>query len=271
MKELIVNKERDYINTHFLKRISYLMMYFGYTRGEVAKKANIAKSTFYRYLGEGTAPIEKALYKLANAFNSDLDIFGKEEFTIKEYDSEANAWLVKRCKWNDDDTKFDNLDTISKPSTNTVLIDETNRQISQIVNKLNDLVKSHPSKEKEIMTTLQNAIDCLKNKYNQPSNLKATLDDKKNNHKAYVVDLQNLIIGSAIFLEDSVDDCVELLMELRKKNLLYRNSEDRCFGNIYYNDKLEFKIAWNGCFLNSSSKDEIAFLSIEDGRWYARF
>ena len=43
MTELIVNKERDYINTHFLKRVSYLMMYFGFSKAETARKANIAR------------------------------------------------------------------------------------------------------------------------------------------------------------------------------------------------------------------------------------
>ena len=99
MKQIIFDNERDYINTHFLKRISYLMMYFGYTRSEVAKKANIARSTFYRYLSEGTAPTENALYKLASAFNSDWDIFAKNEFLIQEFNPETKTFNIKHCKY----------------------------------------------------------------------------------------------------------------------------------------------------------------------------
>lgn len=271
MTELIVNKKRDYINTHFLKRVSYLMMYCGFTKAETARKANIARSTFYRYL-DGEIPLnEHSISKIAHAFNLDWDIFGKEEFTIKEYDSETNAWLVKHCKWSDDDTKFDNLDIISKPSTNTVLIDETNRQISQIVNKLNDLVKSHPSEEKRIITTLLNTIDYLTSKYNQTIDINTTLKDKKENHKAYMIDLQNLVTGNDVFWLDSIYDCANLVANLREKKQFCRNGVDKYFGNIYYNGKLEYKIAWNDCFLNSRSKDEIAFLNIEDGQMDVRF
>lgn len=129
MKQIIFDNERDYINTHFLKRISYLMMYFGYTRSEVAKKANIARSTFYRYLSEGTAPTENALYKLASAFNSDWDIFAKNEFLIQEFNPETKTFNIKHCKWTDNDDRFYILSETNDSSQN-VLIDDKSSDVS---------------------------------------------------------------------------------------------------------------------------------------------
>ena len=139
------------------------------------------------------------------------------------------------------------------------------------MNKLNDLVKSHPSEEKKIITTLLSTIDYLTNKYNQTIDINTTLKDKKKNHKAYMIDLQNLVTGNDVFWLDSIYDCANLVANLREKKQICRNGVDKYFGNIYYNGKLEYKIAWNDYFLNSRSKDEIAFLNIKDGQMDVRF
>lgn len=98
--------EKKYITEHFLKRITYLMNYFGFTKAETARKANIARSTFYRYLDGEIPSNEHSLTKIANVFYSDRDIFTQEEFYIREFNTELMIYNRKQCKWNDNDDEF---------------------------------------------------------------------------------------------------------------------------------------------------------------------
>ena len=97
--------KKDYIDSHFLNRINYLMMYFGYNKAETARKANIARSTFYKYL-DGEPPAKLALSKLANAFNTTMDVFAQRDFIISDFNKELMVFNNKQCVWNDNDNGF---------------------------------------------------------------------------------------------------------------------------------------------------------------------
>lgn len=106
--------EQEYIASHFKKRITYLMNYFGYTKAETARKANIARSTFYRYLDGEIPPAEHSLTKIANVFHSDRDIFTHGEFYIREFNTDLMVYNRKHCLWNDNDDEFNILkETVS--------------------------------------------------------------------------------------------------------------------------------------------------------------
>ncbi len=182
MKQIIFDSERDYINTHFLKRISYLMMYFGYTRGEVAKKANIARSTFYRYLGEGTAPTENALYKLASAFNSDWDIFAKNEFLIQEFNPETQTFNIKHCKWTDNDDRFYILSETNDSSQNFLIDDKTSN--NYVDNTYKDINSSYDySKDYGLIKKIPDDLSIESSRSKNHTKNTSNSSSKSNNQK----------------------------------------------------------------------------------------
>lgn len=104
--------EIDYINTHFQKRITFLMKYFGLSKAEVARKANIARSTFYRYLSGEILVSENAAFRLSKVFHSDEDVFSKQTFQIVIENPESNTINMKLCQWKEQDDCFQILNEI---------------------------------------------------------------------------------------------------------------------------------------------------------------
>lgn len=112
MEKLELYIEKDYINTHFQKRITFLMKYFGLSKTEVARKAKIARSTFYRYLSGDIQVSENAAYRLGKVFHSDSDVFAKSIFQIAIENPELNTFDVKLCQWKERDDCFQILDEV---------------------------------------------------------------------------------------------------------------------------------------------------------------
>ncbi len=122
-KHTIMSEEMIYINDHFIKRITYLMMHFGLTKSETAKKANIARSTFYRYLNGEILPTDRSLFKLSKAFDSNMKIFLKKTFIIRKLNPDTQNFNIKYCEWADDDSCFYILKDYDSPQ-NVLDLDE---------------------------------------------------------------------------------------------------------------------------------------------------
>lgn len=135
--------EQEYIASHFKKRIIYLMNYFGYTKAETARKANIARSTFYRYLYGDIPPAEHSLTKIANVFHSDRDIFTHGEFYIREFNTDLMVYNRKHCLWNDNDNGFNVLKETVSPLYKFPFDLDSNHSDSN-ANNLSELIESSP-------------------------------------------------------------------------------------------------------------------------------
>ena len=88
------------------------MKYFGLSKAEVARKANIARSTFYRYLSGEILVSENAAFRLSKVFHSDEDVFSKQTFQIVIENPESNTINMKLCQWKEQDDCFQILNEI---------------------------------------------------------------------------------------------------------------------------------------------------------------
>lgn len=195
----------DYINSHFLNRINYLMTYYGYNKAETARKATIARSTFYRYL-DGDPPATLSLSKLANAFNTTMDVFTQKDFIIRDFNAELMIYNKKECEWNDNDNGFNILNETVTPLHNI--------SIDNIVSDSNSSNSNESVESSSNSTVVDEPLDNTKNTSDNIDNqsYKKIYGDKGTHRVIFYSDDQfyNLLNGLIETFEQNPDDKGEI-------------------------------------------------------------